>query len=234
MGRNALDALPEIRRIAIADSLSRCDVTIAKRVNEFASDLVIKNCKRHLSPTGGIEIEEPCFDPKDKIIHMDESVDDDEYAETFKHELGHFIDDKMGCPSCSEEFTCAIQADLDRFMSASTGIGMLGDMLGELMKSPALEDRYLSDIFSAMFHEADAVRQWNAVETTYNAVGVPIYGHEADYWTGRKGPKNAVQMEIFADMFAILSENNSEIVQFVERWLPNTVSRFRTELERGV
>lgn len=181
----------------------------------------------------GIEIEEPCFDPKNKVIHMDERVDDDEYAETFKHELGHFVDDKMGCPSCLEEFSCAIQADLDRFISVSTGIGMLGDMLGELIESPALENRYLSDIFSAMFHEADAARQWNAVKTAYDALGVPIYGHEADYWTGRKGPENAVQLEVFADMFAILSENNSETVQFVEKWLPNTASRFRTELERG-
>ena len=225
--------MPEARRAAVADSLSRCDVAIAKRVNEFTADLVIKKCKRHLSPTRGIEIEEPCFDPKDKVIHMDERVDDDEYAETFKHELGHFIDDKMGCPSCSEEFTCAIQADLDHFMSASTGIGTLGTMLGELMNSPALEDRYLSDIFSAMVYEVDAARQWNAVKTAYDALGVPVYGHEADYWTGQAGPKNAVQLEVFADMFAILSENNLETVQFVEKWLPNTASRFRAELERG-
>ncbi len=165
---------------------------------------------------------------------MDERVDDGEYAETFKHELGHYIDDKMGCPSCDEEFTCAIQADLDRYISASTGIGALGGMLGELMESPALDNRYLSDVFSAMFHGSDTARQRNAVETAYNALGIPIYGHEADYWTGRKGPQNAVQLEVFADMFAILAENDSETVRFVEKWFPNTTSRFRAELERGV
>lgn len=229
-----MDALPETRRTAIADSLSRCDAAITKKVNEFASDLVIKNCKRHLSPTRGIEIEEPCFDPKDKTIHMDERVDDDEYAETFKHELGHYIDDKMNCPSCKEEFTCAIQADLDRFTSVSTGIGTLGDMLGDLTESSAMESRYLSDIFSAMFHKANTARQWNAVETAYSTLGVPIYGHETDYWLSRKGPENAVQLEVFADMFAILAENDSETVQFVEKWLPNTARRFRAELERGI
>lgn len=203
-------------------------------MNEFASDLVIKNCKRHLSPTRGIEIEEPCFDPKDKAIHMDERVDDDEYAETFKHELGHFIDDKIGCPSCDEEFTYAIQADMDRYMSAGTGIGTLGNMLGELMESPALENRYLSDIFSAMFHGTDAARQWNAIKMAYDAQGVPVYGHELAYWTEQDGPKNAVQLEAFADMFAIFAENDPETIQFVEKWLPNTTNRFRAELKRGV
>jgi len=98
------------------------------------------------------------------------------------------------------------------------------------MESPALEDRYLSDIFSAMFHKADAARQWNAVETAYSTLGVPIYGHEADYWTGRNGPENAAQLEIFADMFAIFTENAPETIRFVEKWLPNIANRFRIEL----
>ncbi len=178
-------------------------------------------------------MEEPYFNPKDHTIHMDERVDNDEYAETFKHELGHFIDDKMNYPSCKEGFTCAVQADLDRFMSVSTGISTLGDMLGELVESSALDNRYLSDIFSAMFHEPNAARQMNAIKTAYSAQGVPIYGHETDYWTGRKGPENAVQLEVFADMFAIFVENDSETVQFIDKWFPNTANRFRIEFEQG-
>lgn len=161
---------------------------------------------------------------------MDERVDDDEYAETFKHELGHFIDDQMWCPSCDEAFTRAIQADMDRFMSVSTGIGMLGNMPGELMESPALEDPYFSNIFFAKFHKANAARQRNAVKTAYDALGVPIYDHETDYWTGIE---NIVQLEVFVDMFPIPSENNSETVRYVEKWFPNISRRFRTERERG-
>lgn len=223
--------MPEARRNAVADSLSQCEAVIAKRVNEFASDLVIKNCKRHISPTRGIEIEEPCFDPEDKVIHMDERVDDDEYAETFKHEFGHFIDDRMGCLSCKEGFRSAIQSDLDQFTFASIGIRTLGEMLGELLESSALENRYLSDIFSAMFYGNDTARHWNAVTTVYKSLGVPIYGHDVDYWTGRDGPENAAQLEIFADMFAIFAENAPETVRFVEKWLPNTVNQFRNELK---
>lgn len=176
-------------------------------------------------------MEEPCYDPVDGTIHMDEQVDDEEYAETFKHELGHFIDDKLDCPSCKEDFVFAIQADLDQFASASTGIITLGQMLGELVESPALENRYLSDIFSAMFHDDNTARQWNAIATTYDTLGVPVYGHEIDYWTGQKGPKNATQLEIFADMFAIFAENDPNTVQFVGKWLPNIANRFKSELE---
>ena len=223
--------MPETRRTAVADSLSRCDAAIAEKVNKFGADLAIKNCKRHLSPTRGIEIEEPCFDPKDKSIHMDERVDDDEYAETFKHELGHFIDDKLGCPSCKEEFASAICADLDRFRSASIGILALEKMLKELGESPALENRYLSDIFSAMFYSNDTVRQWDSVRREYDRQGVSIYGHDFDYWTGRDGPENATQLEIFADLFAIFAENDLETIRFVEKWLPNSANRFRIELQ---
>lgn len=230
---SALDALPANRRTVVVAGFLHCDKAIAEKVNEFAPGLIIRTCKQHLSLTRGLEMEEPFFNPQDGSIHMDERVDDDEYVETFKHELGHFIDEKMNCPSCKEDFGFAIRADLDRFMSSSIGMAMLGDMLGELMESLAMENRYLSDIFSAMFHETETARQRNAVETMYNTQGIPIYGHENDYWTGKNGPKNAVQLEVFADMFAIFAENEPETVQFIEKWFPNMVECFSTELGRG-
>ena len=226
--------MPENRRIAVTERLSRCYTSIARRINEFASELIIKTCKRHLSPTRGIEIEEPCYDPNDGTIHMDEQVDNEEYAETFKHELGHFIDDKLDCPSCKEAFGVAIQADLDQFASVDTGIVTLGKMLRELIESPALENRYLSDIFSAMFHEKNVARQWNAITAAYNTLGVPIYGHEVSYWTGKDGPEKAAQLEVFADIFAIFAENDIDTVRFVGKWFPNIINRFKSELERGV
>ena len=185
-----------------------------------------------MSPTRGIEIEEPCYDPEDGTIHMDERVDDEEYAETFKHELGHFIDDKLDCPSCKEEFGTAIQADLDQYTSVEAGVVTVGKMLGELIESPALENRYLSDIFSAMFHEKGTARQWNAITAAYNTLGVPVYGHEVNYWTGMDGPQKAVQLEIFADIFAIFAENDTDTVRFVRKWFPNIASCFASDLNQ--
>lgn len=233
MKSDFVKVLPEIRRAVIAESFLHCDIVVRDRINEYSSDLVIKTCKRHISLAGKIEVDEPCFNPHDGAIYMDERVDDDEYAEILKHELGHFIDEKMGCPSCKEDFQFAMQADLEQFTSASTGISALGEMLGELMESPVMENRYLSDIFSAMFYGADTARQRNAVVTAYNALGVPVYGHEINYWTGKNGSRNAAQLETFADMFAIFTENNSETVQFVKKWFPNITNCFGIEIERG-
>lgn len=177
-------------------------------------------------------MDEPCFNPNDGAIYMDEHVDNDEYAEIFKHELGHFIDEKMGCPSCEENFGCAIWADIDWFISAESGVKTLGMMLGELSSSSAMDNRYLSDILSAMFHSTR--RQWNAVMTTYDTLGVPVYGHEANYWTGKKRPENAVQLEVFADIFAIYVENDPETIRFVKKWFPNITNRFSSDLKREV
>ena len=41
----------------------------------------------------------------------------------------------------------------------------------------------------------------------------------------------AVEREIFANLFGIYSENNYAVVDFVEKYFPNTTTRFKKSLE---
>lgn len=158
---------------------------------------------------------------------MEDNVDNDEYAEIFKHELGHFIDTQLGCISTSENFEDAIQADkywLD--LSKEEGIENLNKMIEELSDLPVVMNcRYVSDIFSGVLMGGDS-----KIRKLYYSMDCPYYGHEFEYWIGDNGPQKAVEKEIFADLFAIYAENNSTIVNFVERWFPNTAKRLKKEI----
>ena len=77
------------------------------------------------------------------------------------------------------------------------------------------------DILSAVFRNDTAVRK--IYENNYQA----FYGHDKWYWMEREG---SVQKEIFANLFAIYTENEPQSVSFVEKNFPNTVIRFRKEL----
>lgn len=167
------------------------------------------------------------YSQDENILRMEDNVDNDEYAEIFKHELGHFIDAQLGRISTSENFGYAIQADkywLD--LSREEGIGNINRMIEELSDLPAVMDcRYVSDIFSGVLMGGDS-----KIRKLYYSMDYAYYGHEYEYWTGDKGPEKAVEKEAFADLFAIYAENNSTTVKFVERWFPNTAKRFKTEI----
>jgi len=158
---------------------------------------------------------------------MDENEDDYEYAETWKHEVGHFIDHQMGWVSHSERFAVAKDLDIE-LLKSGTGIETVAEMLKELKNSLALDDRYVSDILSGLFYDEPRIR--TAIEVTYDRLGVAMYNHEDKYWSGKDGPKKAVEGEIFADLFAIYTENNTDTVNFIEKWFPNITSEFKKEL----
>ena len=64
---------------------------------------------------------------------MDENKDPEEYAETFRHEYGHFMDDILGRISMSDNFGFALDADkywLDN--SKDEGIENFSAMLDDL------------------------------------------------------------------------------------------------------
>lgn len=87
-------------------------------------------------------------------------MSDDEYAEVFTHEYGHFVDDMLGRPSGTEEFRTAMNMDLMQY-DPDTAVGMknFGLMMDDLLNSDAAYDRMVSDILSAFFVNDPAVMQ---------------------------------------------------------------------------
>lgn len=209
------------------DRYSGSDDIIINSINEFSSKLVVERTKMVLTEKLQLVMDEPHYNEGKQIIYMDENEDDYEYAETWKHEVGHFIDHQMGWISHSEQFAIAKDSDKEQF-KGETGIKIVGDMLNELKNSPALDDRYMSDILSGLFYNEPRIR--TAIEVTYERLGVAMYGHEDKYWSGVDGPKKAIEGEIFADLFAIYTENNPDTISFIEKWFPNITSDFKKEL----
>ena len=153
---------------------------------------------------------------------MDEKKDTEEYVMTFRHEYGHFADEQLGRPSLQEDFRMAIQADFfwyDR--NTDYGEKNLENLLIELEGSNTFDSRYFSDILSGIFHNDRFIRD------IYDKNGVAFYGHTNYYWAGISGPEQAVEREVFADLFAIYTENDEEIVAFVENNFPNTTMQFK-------
>lgn len=200
-------------------------------MNELGSNILVKSTKSYRNLLGQKVVEEPHFNEMDNTIYMDKNVDDYEYAETFKHKLGHFIDKFLRQVSADEQFMYALQADLAWYQETNQrGIATEAEMLTELHTSSVIDNRYISDILSGLFFDSERV--WTMVERTYDTLGVAIYGHDTSYWKEITGPEKAIEGEVFADLFAIYAENDSKTIQFVERWFPNLTSRFKGELER--
>lgn len=223
----AFDALPEARRLAVIDSYSDSADIIKSKINEFSENISVKKTKLYLNEELKLVMREPHYNVKKSVIFMDERIDNDEYAETWKHEVGHFIDHQMGWVSHSEQFESAKDADLGWFEN-EVGIETAAKMVKELRNSSAIDNRYVSDILSGLFHDKKRVR--TVIEVTYDSLGIAIYGHEDAYWKELKGPQKAVEGEIFADLFAIYTESNTDTVNFMEKWFPNITSRFKKEL----
>ena len=163
------------------------------------------------------------YSETEKTIRMDSRIDPEEYQITFQHEMGHFIDDAKDRISLGENFYFSIEADKDQYNRGSEfGMENFERLLTELSENEdIMSNRYVSDILSAVFRNDTAVRK--IYENNYQA----FYGHDNWYWMEREG---SVQKEIFANLFAIYTENNENSVNFVERNFPNIVSRFKKEM----
>lgn len=209
------------------ESYSNSDDIIIKNINEFASKIAVDRTSLVLNEKLQLVMDEPHYNEGDQIIYMDENVDGDEYAETWKHEVGHFIDHQMGMISQTAEFRIAKESDIKLFKS-KLGKAIVDRMTRELKSSPALENRYVSDILSGLFYDEERIRV--DIKATYSHQGLAMYGHDDKYWSGEDGPKKAVEGEVFADLFAIYTENNPDTVKFMEKWFPNITDRFKKEL----
>ena len=220
--RSAFEALPRHRLEAVTKGFSKAIENVKRLICEQSGKLTISGCRNYVDDNGKWVIESCHYDESDNLIRMDEHLDDDSYTEIFRHEMGHFIDDKIGASLYTDELEQAIEADYYWYnLNTKNGRANLQKMLGNMQSSSAYYCHYYSDILSGIFRNSDVVR--NAWEDNGDA----YWGHKSEYWNETEGPNNAVRREIFADLFAIYAENNQETVLFVERAFPNTTARFK-------
>lgn len=222
----SFDALPATRKGSVENSFKNADANIIKVVELFSNNLHVERCKKTVDPNGQFVTEISHYTESENTIYMDEAKDSEEYTITFRHEYGHFADAQLNRPSMDGIFTEAIDADCAWYITTSDfGHDNLQTMLVELESSEALDDRYLSDILSGMFHNDISIID------TYYRNGAAFYHHSDAYWDEITGPAMAVEREIFANLFGIYSENNYAVVDFVEKYFPNTTTRFKKSLE---
>lgn len=184
-------------------------------VDAFSKDLSVKRIKK--SDTISI------CNYINQTIRMESNLDYDEYKEDFIHEYGHFVDDMLRWPS--KELITAMEEDLAQYdLSTTNGIENFERMMDDLMKSDAAYDKAVSDILSAFFNNASAVKQ------RYEAMGISGGRHDNGYWC-IPGKREA---EVFADLFSIVAQNNSDSCNFIKNYFPNTWKQFMTILEGGL
>ena len=215
--------MPSHRLDAVTDGFSNATGDVKRLICEHGEKLTVDRCRNYVDNHGQWKIEGCHYNETEKMIRMDECLDDDSYADIFRHEMGHFTDDQIGRPSLSEEFAQAIEADSYWYdPNTDSGSANLQRMLSDLQSSSAYYCHHYSDILSGVFRNNDMVR--NAWEDNGDA----CWGHKDEYWNGSDGPAHAVEREVFANLFAIYAENDLDTVSFVEKAFPNTTTRFKS------
>ena len=204
------------------DSFSNASDEFLTIAEQYSNKLHVSKCRKILDEKGELVIETPHYNSDKNIIRMDENIDVEEYAIIFRHEYGHFIDAQLNRPSMSELFYQAIIADSDWYdIETDMGRKNLDKMLSELKNSDVFDNRYISDILSGVFHNE------KVIVDTYWENGVGYYHHTNNYWDEITGPEKAMQREVFANLFALYVENDSQVVSFMERYFPNSTKRFK-------
>lgn len=182
---------------------------IRKEVAAYGNNVKIvdKKCRSH-------------YNHNERKIYMASYYDNDEYAEVFKHEFGHFIDHQHGWLSHSKNFVDAYYKDCQNLdISTSEGLTNTNMLLSELMNGESAKyDRCISDILSATYYNASIIR------SSYNWEGLPYYQHDNQYWAHDKKRET----EVFANLFAIYSNNDNESINFIKNNFPNTDRVFRS------
>ena len=176
------------------------------------------------------------YSPQSGRIVMDENMNNAEYADVLKHEMGHFIDHMMGTRSDSAAFLQAMEKECGKY-DTSTASGNLNmkEMLDDLFNTGACYDRNVTDILSALFrnHPTIQTRFDKECVTGY----VAYYMHSNDYWDAcdENGQSyNKRSKEVFANLFAIVTDNYRISVNFVERWFPDINGEMARCLERMI
>lgn len=184
---------------------------IKKEVAGYGNDVNVKDkpCRSH-------------YTPSEKQIYMDPRYDDDEYAEVFKHEFGHYIDHAHRWISQSPAFIEAYRLDCEKYdLSTESGVRNTTSMMQELMDGESAKyDRCVSDILSATSYND------RLVIDAYYMEGLSFYQHDNEYWSYKKNREN----EVFANLFAIYSNNDEETIRFISKNFPNTDKVFKNLL----
>ncbi|MBQ4648475.1 MAG: hypothetical protein IJB76_04875 [Clostridia bacterium] len=223
MEQHCFDAVPKERLETVNEGFRNATDEIKQITERFSSNLNVGKCRKKLNYNGQFVSEISHYSEIDNIIRMDETKDNEEYAITFRHEYGHFADAQLGRPSMTENFNYALGADYEWYNpSNEEGSQNLNNLLEELENSSAFDSRYLSDILSGVFHNNTMIMD------RYYQNGAAYYHHSNSYWDGLNGPEKAVEREVFANLFGIYAENDADVVGFVEKYFPNTTTRFKT------
>lgn len=215
----AFDKLPKERREVINNSFKDAPDKIKDLVERLSEHLFVEMIKE------SDKVSVSNYNFMDKTIRMEQNLDDDEYAEVFTHEYGHFVDDMLGRPSGTTEFRDAMKKDLAQYDSnTNKGMENFERMMVDLVNSDAVYDRMVSDVLSAFFNNDPAIIQ------RYEAEGFPCFGHTNKYWA-RPGTREA---EVFANSFSVLVQDNSDSCAFLKNYFSSTWGQLMNILEGGV
>lgn len=200
------EKIPVWRRSAVEKAFENSDSQYIEFVDKYKDNLKV----------GFAQENEGSF-YRDNKVFMNEKYDDDEYAEVFPHELGHYLDEQQGWYSQRTEYIDAVNTDALNSMEDQRR----QEMLDELFAGDVCYNRHVSDILSSMgMNNADVVkRYWDE--------GVPYYQHSTEYLCY----KNRRQNEIYADMMACRAENNQETLDFLKKYFPHTYEETMKSME---
>ena len=209
----AFNIVPIERRECVAQNFENAPEGIKNLVNDLNDELAVGDTQAYIDDYGRIAYGVCHYSPDSGSIFMNPEYDDEEYAEVFGHEYGHFVDDKLGDISSTSEFRTAMQEDMQKFLGQE-GTTLKSKMLDDLASTDAIYDRAVSDILSGMFLNDEDI------ERRYMDEGVAYYSHSNEYW--QNGPDNAVGKEFFANAFRIYSDGTrSDSAEFIEKYFPN-------------
>ncbi len=175
-----------------------------------------------LDPVSGrVSVERSRYSALENVIRMDERVDDTRYCRIFHHEMGHYIDQKMGHVSASSGFRSALGFDRMLYIGPE-GEKRITDLLKETAGTrQAYLNGAFSDILSAALYNDTRILEWY-----HNNQQARYYQHDNPYWDGRKGPSQAAEGEIFANLFMLHTERNDRALGILETYFPSLTKEF--------
>lgn len=166
------------------------------------------------------------YNPEKRTIAMKADMTNDEYVDVLHHELGHLVDHTLGFPSSQPDFISAFnKAEKSIDTSTPEGSQRLLNILDDAFSTGASFDRNVTDILSALTINNPVVVK------RFDKENVANYKHKNDYWNavffdGTSQGKR--QKEVFANLFAIETDNYRISKNFVERWFPDLVEAFQS------
>lgn len=211
-------AVPVERQEAVYDAFKNAPDEIKTLVNQYARYLSVEDIKE----TDRVKT---ChYNLLDRVIRMESTLQDDEYAEIFSHEYGHFVDHNLDRPSNTQEFRDAMNKDLAQYdLSTAEGYENFKYMLDAVVNSDAAYDRAVSDILSAFFMNHPDIQQ------KFYDEAINSYGHSNEYWAH----PGARECEVFANIFSMAAQGNTVSCEFIKAYFPNTWDQVMDILEGG-